>query len=1092
MRIGLPLLYSINTKIAKNPIQRVLLPSEEVEVAITSKDADRLLLAADDGREILVVGKGVSAPRHYTHVVRGNFSLKENKIDLDGATWLSHPLLPAKGSVPDYGVENARILSSWRNAFAYAEEDLERDIVGLRNPQLGAVHAVHGHWSVSSEPATVVMPTGTGKTETMLSILVSTPCPKLLVVVPTDALRGQLGLKFLTLGILKHSRSKVLDQNAERPIVCCLEHTPRSVEEVDEIFSSAHVVVTTSSIAGRCERAVQDRMAHHCPYVFVDEAHHAEAPTWRSFKERFSSRRVLQFTATPFREDGKALDGKIIFKYPLRKAQEDGYFKPITFKRVVEFAPAKADAAIAALAVKQLRSEVHLGHILMARVNSVARAEEVFKHYEPYAEFQPIQLHSRIASVSAREALRHQLLSGRSRIVVCVDMLGEGFDLPELKIAAFHDIRKSLAVTLQLAGRFTRNRPDLGNATFIANVADVEVQSELQKLYRMDPDWNKLLPEMSDRAIGEEQSFQDFLEGFSDEIEELSLRSLRPANSMVAYRTDGSDWAPENFKEGFTGYDSYERVWHDVNVTQNALIVVTLKKAALAWADVETLYDWQSELYVLIWSPEQRVLYINSSSNAGEYRALAQAVCGEHVVLINGNNIFRVFNGVERLRLQNVGLSEQLGRNIRYTGRMGADVEEALSELEKRNTTKSVLAGSGFANGTQVSVGASRKGRVWAHRRDRLDQLAAWCKNMGTKLIDDTINPDDILAGTLRVTYVAERPKLVVLGVDWPEEIYTEPENTWTILVDGQPYHFSELSIEAASNTDSGSLLFRITGDDWSVEFEQRLFAKDDSTNYSMRLLGKQEAVIRRGGHGDARGLESFFEANPPKFWFADGSSLEGCLYAQLRHAGPPYSAEKLTSWDWTGVDLTQESQGAIRKQGTIQHKVIETLMKRGTYDAIVDDDGSGEAADVVAIRVLGGLEDPQAIEVELYHCKYSSMPTPGQRIGDLYEVCGQAQKSIHWKYSPEKSSDLFKHLLRRDAMRRDRDLPGRINHGSVDLLQVIKEISRSRKVTLKIFVVQPGVSKAKATDEQLTLLAVSENYLWQTYQIPLEVIVSA
>jgi hypothetical protein len=36
--------------------------------------------------------------------------------------------------------------------------------------------------------------------------------------------------------------------------------------------------------------------------------------------------------------------------------------------------------------------------------------------------------------------------------VVCVDMLGEGFDLPELKIAAFHDIRKSLAVTCNLKG----------------------------------------------------------------------------------------------------------------------------------------------------------------------------------------------------------------------------------------------------------------------------------------------------------------------------------------------------------------------------------------------------------------------------------------------------------------------------------------------------------------------------------------------------------------------------------------------------------------------------------------------------------------
>jgi superfamily II DNA or RNA helicase len=50
---------------------------------------------------------------------------------------------------------------------------------------------------------------------------------------------------------------------------------------------------------------VQTRMAFHCPYLFIDEAHHAEAPTWNAFKEKFCERRVLQFTATPYREDGR-------------------------------------------------------------------------------------------------------------------------------------------------------------------------------------------------------------------------------------------------------------------------------------------------------------------------------------------------------------------------------------------------------------------------------------------------------------------------------------------------------------------------------------------------------------------------------------------------------------------------------------------------------------------------------------------------------------------------------------------------------------------------------------------------------------------
>jgi superfamily II DNA or RNA helicase len=92
------------------------------------------------------------------------------------------------------------------------------------------------------------------------------------------------------------------------------------------------------------------------------------------------------------------------------------------------------------------------------RPEGVSRAEQVFKLYEGFSEFNPVQLHTGIKSLKKRDIIRRDIMSGKSRIVVCVDMLGEGFDLPELKIAAFHDIRKILAVTLQLAGRFMRAR----------------------------------------------------------------------------------------------------------------------------------------------------------------------------------------------------------------------------------------------------------------------------------------------------------------------------------------------------------------------------------------------------------------------------------------------------------------------------------------------------------------------------------------------------------------------------------------------------------------------------------------------------------
>lgn len=64
-----------------------------------------------------------------------------------------------------------------------------------------------------------------------------------------------------------------------------------------------------------------------------------------------------------------------------------------------------------------------------------------------------------------QEHIRGLIRERKTRIIVCVDMLGEGFDLPELKIAAFHDVKKSLAATLQLAGRFTRTKSNLGDPT---------------------------------------------------------------------------------------------------------------------------------------------------------------------------------------------------------------------------------------------------------------------------------------------------------------------------------------------------------------------------------------------------------------------------------------------------------------------------------------------------------------------------------------------------------------------------------------------------------------------------------------------------
>jgi len=934
------------------------------------------------------------------------------------------------------------------------------------------------------------MPTGTGKTDTMIAVLVSTRCRRLLVVAPTDALRTQLSEKFLTLGVLRLPATRLLTQSALTPVVSTLEHIPKSPAELLEIISPAHVIVTTSAIAGACAAVVQSAFGDLCSHLFIDEAHHAEAPTWRAFRQRFATGRVLQFTATPFREDGKPIEGKLIYSYPLRKAQSEGYFKPIRFRRVTEFDTKRADVAIAKAAIAQLREDFSKGHILMARVGSVARAKQVAAIYKEIApDIEIVELHTGIKASQKRASAKQRLTDKLARVVVCVDMLGEGFDLPELKIAAFHEIRKSLAVTLQLAGRFTRSRRDLGDATFIANTADVNVRDELRKLYARDPDWNVLLPQLSDGLVQDQQSLKDFLSGFPELASEIPLTALRPALSTVVYRTDCTEWLVDQIRSGIPNVTSCERFHLSVNEKERTAVVVVARRSALPWAEADAIYSWTWELYVLFWWEERALLFINGSTNAGDFSRLAQAVAGDSALLIKGQEVFRSFSGIKRLSLNSVGLSEQLGRNVSYTSRMGSDVARGLASAQRGKAQKSNLSGAGFEAGAVTSIGASRKGRIWSHRRGRVHQLVDWCKRVGTKLLDPTIDPDVVLKGTLTPSVVVAPPQIMPIGVDWPETIYESIEAGWFFAFGGANLHLSEVNLQLREPDPSGRIDIEIVGQDVRAILRLEIFPTQGTSDFRFSLVeGPSMEVVFAD---TPQPIAEFFTNNPPKVWYADGSSLEGNEHTPLKTDLPPYPKEHLvTGWDWTGTDLRRESQGEAKDPASIQAAVISYLKSTGS-DLVFDDDGPGEVADVVAARIRGTLDVPTELEIEFYHCKFSQRSQPGSRVADLYVVCGQAQTSIRWLHSSDKRTDLFTHLLRREDARRRKTASSRIEVGSWDLLERLRECSQTTRVSLKIVVVQPGVSAATISDTQLRLLSVTENYLYETYQVPFEVVVS-
>lgn len=137
-------------------------------------------------------------------------------------------------------------------------------------------------------------------------------------------------------------------------------------------------------------------------------------------------------------------------------------------------------------------------------------------------------------------------------------------------------------------------------------------------------------------------------------------------------------------------------------------------------------------------------------------------------------------------------------------------------------------------------------------------------------------------------------------------------------------------------------------------------------------------------------------------------------------------------------MDIRKESQydktKSMKREDSIQFKMIQKLKEDTEYKIIFDDDDKDEVSDIVAIKFFDN--DYSKIIVDLYHCKFSTEDKAGKRLKDLYEVCGQAQRSFHWEH---KVKNLIQHLKHRQNQRINKDWPSRYEIGGEEELQTIK-----------------------------------------------------
>lgn len=1068
---------------SKNKVQQLIFSKSKKQFTFVRISRSYSIIETD-GIEICITPNKNLDVSSYEYALLSDKRATQDALDNGRVVlkkWLKHP------QRRNYSTEEINF--SWTRNFNFLEENIEENIPGLREPQIAALYSILSHLKISEDIGNVVMPTGTGKTETMLSTLIAAKLNKVLIAVPSDALRIQIATKFFKLGLLK--RFGIVNEEVLNPKVGILYQNFSDESHLFEFIEKSNVIITTMNILSNIPQATLDLLNDKFSNVFIDEAHHTEANSWKLVRGVFDNKKILQFTATPFRNDTKRLDGKIIFNFSLKKAQEQGYFKPIKFVPIREYDLQKGDRIISEKAVEKLREDLSAGfnHILMARCVSKSRADEIFELYKDHSDLNPVMVYSKI---TGKKEILERIVNGDHKIIVAVNMLGEGFDLPQLKIAAFHDIRRSLPITLQFAGRFTRTAIDdnLGNATFFANLADADTEKELSELYAQDSDWNLLLSTLSEEQIGEQIDFNDFIHGFQHlENSKIPFQNIKFALSTVAYKNLNQDHRFDllNFKAGIPKYDELEYKFHDYNTAENTVVIITASKTEVEWVNYKEVFGLNWKLIVLYYNEDQNLLFIHSSDKSSMYGELANSILNGNTTLVKELPIFKSFYGVNRVSLQNVGLKEFLNRKIRFTMRVGTDIQDALSIAEQQRGEKAFVFGSGYEDGKKITLGCSYKGRVWSYLRGDLRSFIAWCKNLGEKLINEGIDPNQVLRDTLIPEIITEIPRIFPTHIDWDDNFYDYPESKIHININGN-FNSSNCSIEIINANNNGAIEFEIITPAGVARFKKELYidpGQDGNSFANFRII-KLDTIQSEISIGTrVSGLIEYLNDNPPIVWFADGSALQGNEYVQLKHTIQPYSTDNLIEWDWTGVDLSKEAQGILPlKTDSIQYKVIQEL-QAADFDIIYDDDYSGEIADIITIK-----ESPTEINVQFYHLKFAKDGLVNTRVDNFYEVCGQAQKSIHWKH--KSGLEFFQHMLRREIKTRNGDERSRLEKGTRPDVERLLSIAKNRKpMNFEIFIVQPSLSKQNVSESIMTLLGVTANYLKEVGDIELKVIVN-
>lgn len=918
---------------------------------------------------------------------------------------------------------------------------------GLYNAQLGAIHSIGAFLTLHKKHSgIIVMPTGSGKSSVIMMSPYLASSKKVLIVTPSKMVRGQIYNDFSTLNTL--IKIGVFNLFTKLPNIFEMKKM-YSEDNFDDIQFNDVIIATPQCALSISENDIKLSF----DFVIIDEAHHIPASKWQHILTNMKHARSLLFTATPFRRDRKEINGEIIYNYPLSMAYNDGIFGDIQYISIEE-APNK-DLLIAKKAEIVFFNDKQNGynHKLMVRTNTNKKAKELKLLYSKETKLRLERIDC-VMPYKTVEKIIDMLRKGNIDGIICVNMLGEGFDFPNLKIAAIHSPHKSLASILQFIGRFARtNSSDIGNAKFIA-MNDNELIIENDKLFTSDAIWQKMIIDMSERYIHKEEEIKLNLSNYVRDDGELigediiSLYGLRPYCHAKIFRITGFD-INGNFPDACcVGSNIYR------NISENTIVAIGNIEKKPKWTTSEQIFDITNYLFIVHYQKETSLLFIFSQIKTEiDYQEIVKSFTSGFEKIIR-TEMHRVLAGLNNFELFNTGMqSRSPDKGESYRILSGSNVAQSIDPTSGRIYSPGHVFCKALNNeGNQVVIGYSSGSKIWSSSYLFIPDYIKWCDSCGVKIIDSSLivktNTNyDSMPMPIRLN---EYPDNIIFSF-FSDKTFSSPP---VILGDNdEPTQFilTDANIEITNHTNN-SLSLKI-----SIDNLIDIINCDLQGNYTCN-----NSTIQIKNGRNIMSLSNYLNSYPILFKISNGNIIiENELFIGDNDK-PIFSTDIINpiKWEDYKTDINCEFENPKNGKHSI-HEVIHKLLSEDTsYDAILYDHGTGEIADFITIK-----ENEKEINISLFHIKSMKGNKYNNNVSDIYEVCQQGIKSLIWL----KSRLFFLHKIKQRQ---------KTNHCKLIKGEDVYEniLKTNKQLTTKIIIVQPAVKKEIIISEKFQEVMAAAN----------------